>query len=606
MRTIINKKMATLLAVCLMAGVASAANWFVKGDGNTNTTGGTTWATAVTLSKAAGSAAAGDIIYLSKGLYNPVATITLGKAYTVVGGFNGDENEATISVEMSNPKVNITNFTATGDQTFRVFNLGSSTNTGTITLSGIYVDGFRSNQNGVALECPSSSVLDVDINNCVFKNLTATATNIAGAININNVSANMLIRNCTFENTTSGNNAGAISINAKATNTVTLDNCVFKNTATPTASTVYNGGAIYGNNAGYTLNIRNCTFEDTKASTGGAIYLAASLTANITNSTFTRCSTANPTAGSGHGGAINFQAPVLNITGCKFDQCTDNGRGLIYWNAASTKTVIKKSIFTSNTSQGTTQNSGAVFGIQNASSIVTIDSCYANNNNSSAHTTSMSASVLYSAAGKSNITIKNSAFVGNIGKSTVTRAAIFAAGATTGDTVHIQNSIISNNTNLATNDTLRDVSSFSTTYGKVMYSNMIANGEYHASVNNLSTPATPLKTIYANLLTPADISTVTTKTTINDIISATNALLNKYVTSINKISTVTAKIHAANGQIYISNIDAGSRLSAYNGAGQLIHEGVVNNGKYSFVATGFVIVKLSNSINYQTLKVVSK
>ena len=142
---------------------------------------------------------------------------------------------------------------------------------------------------------------------------------------------------------------------------------------------------------------------------------------------------------------------------------------------------------------------------------------------------------MYSAAGKSNITINHSAFVGNIGKYNVTRAVTYATGTTSGDTINIQNSIVSNNSNLAFNntslsynDTTRDVTSFSTTYGKVMYSAMIANGEYHTSVSNLSTPATPLKTIYTDLLTSADMSTLTTATAINDIMSATNALLLKY------------------------------------------------------------------------------
>jgi hypothetical protein len=611
MRTLFNKKLSTLLAVCMMAGMVNAANWFVKGDGNTNTTGGSSWATAVTLSKAAGSAAAGDFIYLAKGTYNPVATITLGKAYTVIGGYNGDENELTITPELSNPKVNITNFTASGGQTFRVLNLGSSTNTGTLILSGISIDGYSSNQNGNALECPSSSVLDVEIKNCKFKNLSATATNHSGAININNVTANVSIQDCLFENITSGNNGGAISTNTKTGNSISIVGCTFKNTSVSTTTTTnYNGGAIFANGIvgtnAYTLNIDNCTFDGTKAATGGAIYAGVAITVNLTNSTLKNCSTVHLTAGNGHGGAIIFSSPIMNIINCKFDSNSDNGRGLIYWNAASTRTNIKKSIFINNTSQGTTQNSGAVFGIQNASSIVSIDSCYANSNNSTAHSTSMSASVLYSAAGKSNISIKNSAFVGNIGKSTVTRTVTFAAGATTGDTINIQNSIISNNTNLATNDTLRDVSSFSTTYGKAIYSNMIANGEYHSSVSNLSTPVIPLKTIYTNLLTPADMSSLTTPTTINDIVSATNVLLNKYVTGLTKLSTATARIHAANGQIYISNVDNGSKLSAYNAAGQLIHESVVNDGNYNFAANGFVVVKLSNSTNYQTLKVVSK
>lgn len=585
----------------------NAANWFVKGDGTTNTTGGTTWATAVTLTKAASSAAAGDVIYLAAGTYTQTASITLGKAFTVIGGFAGTEDEASISTSMSNPAVNITKFTQAATSTFRIFAIGSSTNTGTITLQGVTFDGLNNNQNGQALECSSSSVLTVLIKNCAFKNFTATATGVAGALNINNVSTDVTVKNCSFENITSGNNGGAISVNAKVGNTLTVSGCSFKNTATPVLSTVYNGGAIYANNAGYTLNIDSCTFESTKASTGGAIYTAASLTANISNCTFSKCSTANPTAGSGHGGAINFQAPKLNITNCKFDQCTDNGRGLIYWNAASTKAVIKKSIFTSNTSGGTTQNSGAVFGVQNASSIVTIDSCFAYNNTSSANTSNMSSSVLYSAAGKSNITIKNSAFVGNIGKNTVTRAVTYAAGITTADTINIQNSIISNNTNTALNDTLRDVAQFSKTYSNLSYSNSIANGEFLTLGTNMPLPGSLayLKTIYTNLLTVDDMASLTTPTAIADILAASNALLVKYnpITGASAASLKTGvRVFCVNGALHLSNLDQGSKVSIYSANGQLLNSCVVTSSTMSVPAKGFVVVKINSAQNSQVLK----
>jgi len=80
----------------------------------------------------------------------------------------------------------------------------------------------------------------------------------------------------------------------------------------------------------------------------------------------------------------------------------------------------------------------------------------------------------------------------------------------------------------------------------------------------------------------------------------------KVASGLTKLDRPTANIHAANGQIYISNVDNGSKLSAYNAAGQLIHESVVNDGKYNFAANGFVVVKLSKSNNYQTLKVKKK
>jgi hypothetical protein len=153
----------------------------------------------------------------------------------------------------------------------------------------------------------------------------------------------------------------------------------------------------------------------------------------------------------------------------------------------------------------------------------------------------MSASVLYSATGKSNIAIRNSVFVGNIGTSNANRAVIYATGQTSGDTISFTNTIVSNNTNVlsATTDTLRDISNFSTTYGKVSYNNIIANGEFRHSGNNLSSPVYFKNSKYADLLTTSDMSTLTTPTTITDIVASAGALLVKYNpgTGINTVSS---------------------------------------------------------------------
>ena len=567
-------KIVLLVCVLSVSGLLNAANWFVKGDGNANTTGGTSWATAVTLSKALTSAAVGDVIYMAAGTYTQTAYVSINKAYTVVGGFTGTETESSISISMSNPTINVTKLTQAASSTFRIMTINSGTDTGTATLQGVDFDGLNNNQNGQAIECSSSSTLNLIIKNCTFKNFAATATNVAGAININNITANATIQDCWFENITSGNNGGAISTNTKTGNTISITGCTFKTTTAPSSVTNYNGGAIYANGSStnaYTLNIDNCTFNGTKAGVGGAIYSAAYITLNITNSTFQNCQTANTVAGSGHGGAIIFSTPVVNITNCKFDGCTDNGRGLIYWNAASTKSVIKKSIFTNNTSGGTTQNSGAVFGVQNASSFVTIDSCYAYNNTSSAHASSGSASVLYSAAGKSNITIKNSAFVGNVGKSNVTRAVVYATGQTTADTISFTNTIVSNNSNVlsATTDTLRDISNFSTLYGKVSYNNIIANGEYRYSGNNLSSPIYFKNSKYIDLLTASDMSTLTTPTAIADIVAAAGALMVKYNPSAG-INTVSLNQNVFYSGDYLRFGSSVENVNIYNLVGERV------------------------------------
>lgn len=602
-------KISMLMAVLLVSGTNEAANWFVKGDGNTNISGGTSWATAVTITKAASSAAAGDVIYVAAGTYTQTASITLGKAFTVIGGFKGTEDEGSISLLMSDPTLNVSKFTQAANSTVRIFAIGSSTLTGTITLQGITFDGLNNSANGQAIECSSSSTLTTIIKNCVFKNFTATTNAVSGAININNITANATIQDCWFENITSGNNGGAISTNTKTGNTISITGCTFKTTTAPSSVTNYSGGAIYANGSStnaYTLNIDNCTFNGTKAGAGGAIYSAAYITMNITNSTFQNCQTANSVAGNGNGGAIIFSTPVVNITNCKFDGCTDNGRGLIYWNAASTKSVIKKSIFTNNTSGGTTQNSGAVFGVQNTS-FVTIDSCYAYHNTSSANTSSMSATVLYSATGKSNIAIKNSVFVGNIGTSNANKAIIYATAATSADTISFTNTIVSNNSNVlsATTDTLRDISNFSTTYGKVSYYNIIANGEYRHTGNNLSSPVYFKNSKYADLLTTADMSTLTTPTAITDIVAAAGALLVKYNPNagINPVSSNLNVFYFGNYLRFSSSVE---NVNIYNLVGTKVKSlNTVQEISLSDIPNGMYIVnyhKDGQSLSYKFIR----
>jgi hypothetical protein len=591
-------KVMTIIAIAVMGlNTVNAANWFVKGDGTTNTTGGTTWASAVTLSKAAGSALAGEVIYLAAGTYTQAAYVSLNKAYTVVGGFTGTEDESTISISRSNPTVNITKFTQAASSTFRILNLGAVL-TGTLTLQGVTFDGLNNNQSGQAIECASGSTLTTVIQNCTFKNITASAANVSGAINVNNVSANVTIQNCWFENITAGNNGGAMSTNAKTGNIVKIDGCTFKNTTAPSTTTNYSGGAIYANGTvgtnAYTLEIDNCMFNGTKAGAGGAIYTGAAITLNINNSTFSNCQTLNTSAGGGHGGAIIFQAPFVNIMGCKFDGCSDNGRGLIYWNAASTKTVIKKSIFTNNTSGGTTQNSGAVFGVQNASSFITIDSCYAYKNTSSANA-SMSASVLYSAAGKSNISIKNSTFVGNIGSSPITKSVTYSTGATSADTIAIQNSIISNNTNLATvADTLRDLTQFSATYNKISYSNIIANGRYMTS-GDQTTSLLPTK--YTNFLTAANMTSLTTPTAINDIVAAANVILTVSIPTLVESNWISTQLFTTPNHQLLSKIDGNVQIYSFSGL-MVKSEKVIVSQKISLPTGAYFIKAITENGSY--------
>lgn len=267
----------------------SATNIFVTSSApSTGSFKGASWTDAISLTRALQIAKAGDVIYLAKGTYEVDKAYYLkNKAVTIIGGFAGTEDEASITPSQSNPTANPAIFTFNGPKTYRIFDIAGSnqSTTNKLIISGLTFKNITSNQYGPVLQIytPEGNTMPIEVTNCSFTNIKATdpdgKTVPAGAIFINRKNnANVTISKCNFTDISSTNNAGAISIATGTTNDVviTIKDCSFNDVSCGqgmqgsaiqaiAASSITNNGdkEVFP----YTLNVENCTFKSCK---GGA------------------------------------------------------------------------------------------------------------------------------------------------------------------------------------------------------------------------------------------------------------------------------------------------------------------------------------------------
>ena len=151
---------------------------------------------------------------------------------------------------------------------------------------------------------PYSGIVMVSIENCTFENLSAEES--AGALGVKNF-AGVDIINCNFTNTSSKRNGGAVVLDPfKYPSPVNIENSTFIN------SSAGYGGALAIFNAD--LNIDNCEFINNIALyEGGAIYVSWS-DANIVNTTIIGNKLIHDDYG--RGGGIYFDYSTANVTNC--------------------------------------------------------------------------------------------------------------------------------------------------------------------------------------------------------------------------------------------------------------------------------------------------
>ena len=97
MKTVIIKKITVLLAICLVAGVASAKDVFIRQNASGN---GESWENAANISYLGGSSIAdGDVIHVAAGDYLRTTQISISKYVTVLGGYNVTSNIVSMMIK---------------------------------------------------------------------------------------------------------------------------------------------------------------------------------------------------------------------------------------------------------------------------------------------------------------------------------------------------------------------------------------------------------------------------------------------------------------------------------------------------------------------------
>ena len=262
------------------------------------------------IQSAVNAASAGDEIWVEQGTYTLAATIKIGKAISLYGGFTGSET----SRAQRNWTTNVT--TVDGNNSVRCF----------WVYSTITIDGFT-----ITKASTSSDSSD----GAGIRNGDSTQTPV--------VPGYLTLSNCILSNNNSGNSAGAILNEPTTTGTLTVNNCTFSGNTANSAR----AGAIA--NYGSDMTITNCTFSGNTANNGGAIYFPDTpAPSNTANNVITNCVFSNNTS-SQDGGAIIGDANAT-VTGCVFNQNSASRYGTFaFYGDNGFSHVFTNCLFTGNT-----------------------------------------------------------------------------------------------------------------------------------------------------------------------------------------------------------------------------------------------------------------
>lgn len=590
MKTSIKKISFLLVSLLISIGFISAKDVFVRQNASGT---GADWENAANISYLGGSGIAdGDVIHIAAGDYLRTTQISISKYVTVLGGYSVTSTGTDLSKR--DIVANKTTFKPDAGSTSRAINLNLTTaaNGNKIVMDGLYFEGFNGVAQGAAMTITTSQG-DIELNNLTFTNNFVTNT-IGGALAMQTAFSydiKITIDRCTFEGnqalyTSSNGYGGAIYFNNGSTaKTINIKNSVFKN------NTAYGRGAAGYFGTNMTVNIEDCLFDSNQctsatdnSSNGGCFYVVGGTSGSTFN--FTRTIILNSYC-TGKGSVIWFNTTPMNTL--KFTNCSLIG------NYSSRTTSARAAIDSDNF---------------NLNPTVILNGCVLSNyNNAGAVKQSKYADLMNltpancSTASTFTNSILNGAYFGTVRNNTYDAVQPDTLYSKVGG--YLADSTIS----LALSGDLKitDKIVFKKTFSAASVGTYVHNQIFDVKAK-MNFPMIFIATIPVGYKLTVDGTDYTSgEKTINIAASASAPSISlRLASGLTRLDQPTAGIRAANGQVYVSNIDAGSRLSAYNSAGQLIHESIVDNGNYSFAATGFVIVKLSNSVNYQTLKVISK
>ena len=273
-----------------------------------------------TLQKAMNAAVSGDTITLLGNVFEGTT------AQLLVGEENGPDNPFELTLDLNGKKILCGNLGESSSFSFAIFTAteyGTDGKLGTLFVKNGTFEGAT--DEGFAASGAISSTGDLVLENCTFEN---TSSQYWGAVTARDQidGTNVTVRDCQFiNNTSTGGIGGALSVESNLS--TTLENVTF------TGNNAYkSGGAVYVESGSLTVN--DCDFEKNSASRyGGGIYLcnttASNTTLDISGSQFEQNS-----AGYG-GGAVAVYAPenttsTLTVTDSKMSSNRAPSGGAVY------------------------------------------------------------------------------------------------------------------------------------------------------------------------------------------------------------------------------------------------------------------------------------
>ena len=275
-----------------------------------------------TLQKAMNAAVSGDTITLLGNVFEGTT------AQLLVGEENGPDNPFELTLDLNGKKILCGNLGESSSFSFAIFTAtkyGTDGKLGTLFVKNGTFEGAT--DEGFAASGAISSTGDLVLENCTFEN---TSSQYWGAVTARDQidGTNVTVRDCQFiNNTSTGGIGGALSVESNLS--TTLENVTF------TGNNAYkSGGAVYVESGSLTVN--NCDFEKNSASRyGGGIYLcnttASNTTLDISGSQFEQNSAGYD------GGAVAVYAPenttsTLTVTDSKMSSNRAPSGGAVYLN----------------------------------------------------------------------------------------------------------------------------------------------------------------------------------------------------------------------------------------------------------------------------------
>jgi predicted outer membrane repeat protein len=339
-----------------------SATYYVRtsADGGNNANNGTSAGTAwLTVSYAVSTVASGDVIDIGAGTFVDsnitisTANITLdgaGNTSTIMDGSTlaGTNDRAfyitASGVTVKDMKIKSYNATSNtspgaGGAGIRIRNIN-----GSVTIQNVIFESNQTKYGGaIYVQNTDGNTSSVTLDACTFNSNSSNTGTSGGAIftDTTSGSVNLTLNNATAVGTsgypnTSVNNGGGIYFEG---GTLTLNNASVRyNTST------LDGAGIYLMSG--TANIDNATIANNTASDdGGGIYCASGSTLNVGQSAaVTFGGSGNGNTATGRGGAIFFNASVLNIdnTTISYNRAKKNalcGGGIYFWDVTTSANI---------------------------------------------------------------------------------------------------------------------------------------------------------------------------------------------------------------------------------------------------------------------------